>query len=62
MKLITKRGDEPQEVNKIDVLIDNTTYRITESVDGKLSINKTTKDGNESLMVFPRYSNEIELL
>lgn len=63
MKIITKRGEEPQEVTRVKITIGNNNFYLTESVDGKLNINKTTTDGeNELLMVNPRSGNEIELL
>jgi len=63
MKIKTKRGEEPQDVTRVTITIGNNTFYLTESVDGKLNINKTTTDGeNELLMVNPRSGNEIELL
>jgi len=61
MKVTTKRGEEPIESNNVTIKIGNTTYRLSESVDGRLNINKTTTESMESLLVHPRYSNEIEL-
>ena len=62
MKILTKRGEEPQEVTRVTITIGNTNYYLTESVDGKLTVNKTTTDGlNELLWVNPRSGNEIEL-
>jgi hypothetical protein len=62
MKVKLKRDDEPTEVKMVRVMIGNTTYRLDESVDGKLTINKTTDDDIQSLMVFPRSGNEIDVL
>lgn len=62
MKLLTKRGDEPQDVTRVTITIGNNIFHLTESVDGKLNVNKTTTDGvNELLSVNPRSGNEIEL-
>lgn len=62
MTVTTKRGDEPQEVKMVTIQIGNSTYRCTESVDGKLNINKTTKDDMELMLVNPRSGNEIEIM
>lgn len=62
MKVTTKRGDEPQETKMVIIKIGDTTFRCTESVDGKLNVNKTTEDGMlELLLVNPRSGNEIEI-
>lgn len=62
MKILTKRGEEPQEVTRVTITIGNTNYYLTESVDGKLNVNKITTDGlNELLLINPRSGNEIEL-
>ena len=62
MTIKTKRGDEPQEVNRVTIMINNNIFHMTESVDGKLNINKTTTDGmNELVCVYSRSGNEIEL-
>lgn len=62
MKILNKRGEEPQEVTRVTITIGNTNYYLTESIEGKLNVNKTTTDGlNELLLINPRSGNEIEL-
>ena len=45
---------------KVIIKIGDETYRISESIDHKLVINKTNIEG-DALCVFPRYANEIEV-
>ena len=53
------RDETPIEFKRMVISIGNIDYRITESVDGKLNINKS---GDENgLRVYPRYANEIEV-
>lgn len=60
MKVII--DDMQQELDgSFSVFIGDTEYRIRESVDGKLCINKADLTVS-AMMVFPRYSNEIEIL
>jgi hypothetical protein len=60
MEIKLGRGSETIEVSKVRVIIEDTKYDITETVDGKLNINKVYED-DSVLSVFPRYSNEIEV-
>jgi len=60
MIVIVDRQEKQSEVNKVLIDIGGTRFRITESVDGKLCINKYDFDNGE-LSIFPRYSNEIEI-
>ena len=61
MKYSVKRNEELTEVKRISVQIGKTRYKLTESIDGKLCINKSDGDGEDCVMVFPRSSNEIEI-
>jgi hypothetical protein len=51
------------ETNKIVVSTKSATYTLSESVDGKLTINKTYGEDEEtdSISVFPCYANEIKV-
>ena len=62
MKIVTGRlGDNAEEVQRIIVLIGEDRYRITESVDGKMTINKTSDGVSDNINVHPRYANEIDI-
>lgn len=60
MKVKLKRDEQPKECNFIEVSIGSDRFKISESVDGKLNINKISLDDTE-IKIFPRHSNEIEL-
>jgi hypothetical protein len=61
MKFKTKRDDEPQEVTTVTIYIGLERFRLSESVDGKLTINKYSDGDSDLLQIFPRTGNEIEL-
>jgi len=61
MKFKTKRDDEPQEVTTVTIYIGLERFRFSESVDGKLTINKYSDGDSDLLQIFPRTGNEIEL-
>jgi len=65
MKVKYNRKTEIKEnVRHIDVTIGNSTFRISESVDGRMTINKSVdadEDLDAAIMVFPRYSNEVDV-
>ena len=61
MKFKSKRDDEPQEVAAITIYIGLERFRLSESVDGKLTINKYSDGDSDLLQIFPRTGNEIEL-
>jgi len=61
MKYSTKRNESPIDVDKIDVFIGDCKYRLTETIEGKLEICKTTEGDQEEMLVFPRVSNVIDL-
>ncbi|MDH4127134.1 MAG: hypothetical protein OEV44_00160 [Spirochaetota bacterium] len=62
MKYTTgKHGDTAIEANKIIVYIGENRYRLTESIDGKLTVNKMSDGLNDNINIHPRYANEIEV-
>lgn len=61
MKYITNRGEEPVFAKMITITIGEETYRITETIDGKLNINKTSDSDSDLIRIHPRTGNEIEL-
>lgn len=51
------------KVRRVEVYIGGVKYTLTESIDNKLCINKAYGDGtNDAICVFPRVSNEIEII
>ena len=61
MKFKTVRDEEPVEVKLITIYIGEERFRISESVDGKLNINKYSDGDSDLIKIQPRYGNEIEL-
>ena len=62
MKYTTGRhGDKATETNKVIVYIGLDRYRLTESNNGKLTINKMSDGDNDNMQVYPRYANEIDI-
>ena len=62
MKVIMDRNEKMKETKTITILIGMNKYRLSESVEGNLVINKTIiDDGDENIMVLPKYANQIEL-
>ena len=65
MKLTTKRDEQPKEVDRVVIYIGDVRYRLSESVDGKLTVNKYNEGelekDSEVLKIFPRTGNEIEI-
>ena len=55
----TKR--EAIEVKWLTVYIGEDTYRLFETIDGRLEVIKTTNSIDQSLRVHPRSGNEIEI-
>jgi hypothetical protein len=55
----TKR--EAIEVKWLTVYIGEDTYRLSETIDGRLEVIKTTNSIDQSLRVHPRSGNEIEI-
>lgn len=61
MKYKTTREEELSETKMITIIIGDDTYRITESNDGKLNINKTSNSNDDLIRIHPRTGNEIEI-
>lgn len=61
MKYKTTREEELSETKMITIIIGEDTYRITESNDGKLNINKTSNSNDDLMRIHPRTGNKIEL-
>lgn len=57
--IIKQRNSE--DIRKIEITTNNSDFTITETIDGKLSIQKNdSEDGNIS--IFPRVSNVIDII
>ena len=62
MKYTTGRhGDTTVKTDKVIIYIGEDRYRLTESVDGKLTVNKMSDGLSDNINVHPRYANEIEV-
>jgi|AntRauTorckE5430_2_1112549.scaffolds.fasta_scaffold205556_1 hypothetical protein len=62
MTIRTERTQrEAIEVKWLTVYIGENTYRLFETIDGRLEVIKTTNSIDQSLRVHPRSGNEIEI-
>lgn len=61
MKVKYNIVNDLENVKHIDINIGEHTYRISESIDNKLNINKSSDSSDEILRIYPRYSNVIEI-
>jgi len=62
MTIRTERTQrEAIEVKWLTVYIGEDTYRLSETIDGRLEVIKTTNSIDQSLRVHPRSGNEIEI-
>ena len=62
MKYTTGRhGDTAIETSKVIIYIGEDRYRMTQSVDGKLNVNKISDGDSDKIRVWPCYANEIEI-
>ena len=64
MRAKLKRNGETVDVefSTITLEINGTVFRLKQSVDDKLTINKISSDGTDDVIrVFPRTGNEIEV-
>ena len=63
MKAKLKRGDELTEVTYIVIEINGNRYRLSETIDGKLTINKISlvDSSTDCISVSPRSGNEIDI-
>jgi len=62
MKIQTKRQDEFIDVTNATIEINGNRYRLSETIDGRLTINKISIDGDDDyIRVHPRSGNEIDV-
>ena len=62
MKTQTKRNEEFIDLYSVTIEIGGNRYRLSQSVDGRLIVNKISLDGNDDYMrVHPKSGNEIEI-
>ena len=61
MKFKKGRDEEPIEVKIITIYIGEERFRLSESIDGKLNINKYSDSDSDLIKIHPRTGNEIEL-
>ena len=62
MQIKTNREGDVFNSTYLVVMIGETTYRLSESIDGRLTINKTDKTGiDDYIKVHPRSGNEIDV-
>jgi hypothetical protein len=62
MKIRTKRqSEEKEDVKMLIVYIGDDRYRISESIDGRLCVNKTSDGETDLIRLHPRSGNEVEL-
>lgn len=64
MKIRFNYDEEPIEVNKIYITIDDVEYRLVEvkgayKEDGNLELNKSSLSSSSAISITPRVSNEI---
>lgn len=57
-----KYGDVTMKTNKIIVYIGEERFRISESIDGKLTINKISDGLSDEIKIYPRSVNEVDIL
>lgn len=63
MKIQIKRQEEFIEVTNATIEINGNRYRLSESIDGRLIVNKISIDGNDDyIRIYPRSGNEIEVM
>jgi len=62
MKIQIKRQEEFIEVTATTIEINGNRYRLSETIDGRLTVNKISIDGNDDyIRVHPRSGNEIDV-
>lgn len=66
MDVVVKNTTDENGVNKVrfvKITIGDTEFKLTESIDGKLCVNKSwgMSDDDGAICVFPRQSNELEI-
>jgi hypothetical protein len=62
MKIQIKRQEEFIDVTTATIEINGNRYRLSETIDGRLTINKISLDGNDDyIKIHPRSGNEIDV-
>ena len=61
MKIKLRRQDEKFPAERVDIYIGDTMYRITETIEGKLNINKSGENLSDSITIYPVVTNVIEI-
>jgi hypothetical protein len=62
MKIQVKRDNEYIEVRNATIEINGNRYRLSETIDGRLTVNKISLDGTDDYMrVHPKSGNEIDI-
>lgn len=62
MKIQTKRDDSFIVVNNATIEINENRYRLSETIDGRLTVNKISFSGEDDyIRVHPRSGNEIDI-
>ena len=62
MKIQTKRQEDFIDVTTATIEINGNRYRLSETIDGRLTINKISIDGNDDyIRVHPSSGNEIDV-
>lgn len=63
MKIQTKRQEDFIDVTTATIEINGNRYRLSETIDGRLTINKISIDGDDDyIRVHPRSGNEIDVI
>lgn len=62
MKIQTKRQEDFIDITTATIEINGNRYRLYETIDGRLTVNKISIDGNDDyIRVHPRSGNEIDV-
>lgn len=62
MKIKTKREEEFTDVNSVTLEINGCRYRLSETIDKRLKVNKIFLDGSDDYMrIHPSSGNEIDI-
>jgi len=62
MKIKLQRDGDYLDINMVRIYIGENRYRLTESKDHKLNINKFSDGDSDLLLIYPRTGSEIELV
>ena len=62
MKIQLKRDGEILEIKNFAIEVNGNRYRISETIEGRVTINKVSIDGDDDyIKVHPRSGNEIDV-